>query len=62
MEKKYQTLGTVPTFDRKVVKICKFDIPKTHIHDRSWLSTGTSIKSDGVKLVYCRFFYSISLI
>ena len=27
--------------------------PKTHIHDRSlsWLGTGTSIKSGGVKLV-----------
>ena len=28
----------------------------------SWLSLGTSIKSDGVKLVYSRFFYGISLI
>jgi hypothetical protein len=28
----------------------------THINDPSWLSSGTSIKSDGVKLVYSRFF------
>jgi hypothetical protein len=39
-----------------IVEICKFDIPNTHINDPSWLSSGTSIKSDGVKLVYSRFF------
>ena len=44
------------TFKRKIVEICKFDIPNTHINDPSWLSAGTSIKSDGVKLVYSRFF------
>ena len=40
-------------FNRKIVEIGKFDIPNTHIHDRSLsgLSTGTSVKSDGVKLV-----------
>ena len=44
------TVGTVPAFNRKI------DIPTTHINDPSWLSSGTSIKSDGVKLVYSRFF------
>jgi hypothetical protein len=48
----YHTVETVPTFKRKIVGICKFDIPNTHINDPSWLSSGTSIKSDGVKLVY----------
>ena len=52
----YHTVGTVPTFNRKIVEICKFDIPNTHINDPSWLSSGTSIKSHGVKLVYSRFF------
>ena len=35
---------TVPTFNKKIVEICKFDIPNTHINDPSWLSSGTSIK------------------
>jgi hypothetical protein len=52
----YHTVGTVPAFNRKIVEICKFDIPNTHINDPSWLSSGTSIKSDWVKLVYSRFF------
>ena len=40
-------------FNRKIVEIGKFDIPSTHIHDHSlsWLSTGTSVKRAGVKLV-----------
>jgi hypothetical protein len=50
------TVGTVPAFNKKIVEICKFDIPSTHINNPSWLSSGTSIKSDGVKLVYSRFF------
>ena len=62
MEKKYHTVRIVPTFNRNIVDIGKFDIPNTHVNDLSWLSSGTSIKSDGVKLVYSRFFYSISLI
>ena len=33
-----------------------------HNYPPPWLSLGTSIKSDGVKLVYSRFFYGISLI
>jgi len=51
MEKKYHTVGTVPTFNRNIVDIGKFHIPNTHINDPSWLSSGTSIKSDGIKLV-----------
>ena len=27
----YHTVGTVPTFNKKIVEICKFDIPNTHI-------------------------------
>ncbi len=27
----YHTVGTIPTFNRKIVEICKFDIPNTHI-------------------------------
>ena len=52
----YHTVGTVPVLHRKIVEICKFDIPNTHINDPSWLSLGTLIKSYGVKLVYSRFF------
>jgi hypothetical protein len=56
MKKYISHCRTVPTFNRKMVEIYKFDIPSTHIHDLSLLSSGTSIKSDGVKLVYPRFF------
>jgi hypothetical protein len=62
MKKIYQNVGTVPTFNKKIVELCKFDIPNTYINYPSWLSSGTSIKSDGVKLVYSRFFYGIPLI
>ena len=31
--KKYYTVETVPKFNRKIVKIGKFEIPSTHIHD-----------------------------
>jgi hypothetical protein len=41
---------------RNIVEICKFDIPNTDINYPYWLSSGTSMKSDGVKLVYSRFF------
>ena len=56
MENIYHTVGKVPTFNRKIVEICKLEIPNTHINDPSWLSSCTSIKSEGVKLVYSRFF------
>jgi hypothetical protein len=26
----YHTVGTVPAFNRKIVEICKFDIPNTY--------------------------------
>ena len=45
------TVGTVPASKRKIVEICKFDIPNTHINDPAWLNLGTSRESDGVKLV-----------
>ena len=40
---------------RKIVDRDKIDTPNIQIHDRSlsWISTGTSIKSGGVKLVLC---------
>ena len=48
MEKNiYHTVGTVPTFNRKIVEICKFDIPNTHIND-PWHSSGTSIRATGL--------------
>ena len=52
----YHTVGTIPAFNRKMVETCKFDITNIHITDPSWLSSSTSIKSDGVKLVYNRYF------
>jgi hypothetical protein len=53
MKNKYQTIKTVPKFNRKIVEISKFVIPSIHMHDRplSGLITTTLIKSDGVKLV-----------
>ena len=52
--KKVPTVGTVPKCIRNIVEIVTFEIPITHIHDRSlsWFSTGSSIKSDKVKLVF----------
>jgi hypothetical protein len=50
LKKNMATVGTVPTFNGKIVEICKFDIPNTHINDPSWLSSGTSIKSDGASI------------
>jgi len=51
--KKYHTVGTISKFNRKIVESGTINIPNTEIHDctLSWLSTGTSIKSGGVKLV-----------
>ena len=49
MGKKYHTVKKVQKFNRKIVETGKFDIPNAH---NIWPSTGTSIKSDGVKLVY----------
>jgi hypothetical protein len=51
--KKYYTVGMVPKPNIKIVERRTIDTPNTQIHDRplSWLGTGTSIKSAGVKLV-----------
>ena len=51
--KNYHTVGTVPTFNSKIVEKGQIDTPNTQIHDHSlsWLGTGTSIKSGRVKLV-----------
>jgi len=45
--KKHHNVGTVPKFNGKI------ETPNTQMHDRSisWLGTGTSIKTGGVKLV-----------
>ena len=42
--KKYYTVGLVPNSNRKILDT------QTHDHSLSWLGTGTSIKSDRVKL------------
>jgi hypothetical protein len=52
--KKNHTVEAIPkTKKSKIVERSKVDTPKRQIHDRSlsWLVTGTSIKSGGVKLV-----------
>jgi hypothetical protein len=45
----------------KIVERGKIDTTKTHVHDRSlsWLDTGTSITSGGVKLVLFKQFNNI---
>jgi hypothetical protein len=53
--KTFLTVGTAAQSNLKVVERGKVDIPNTHINDPSWLRSCTSIKSDGVKLVYIRF-------
>jgi hypothetical protein len=35
MKKYISHFGTVPSFHRKIVEICKFDIPNAHINDPS---------------------------
>ena len=55
MKTKSLSVGTVPKSNRKIVERSKIGIPpNTQILDRSlsWLDTGTSMKSGGVKLVY----------
>ena len=49
---KYHTVRTVLNSNIKVIKRGKMDTPNTP-RDRSlsWLGTGTSVKSDGVRLV-----------
>ena len=50
---KYHTVGTIPKSNIKITEICKIDTPNTQIYNRSLsrLDTGTSTKSDRVKLV-----------
>jgi len=50
--RKYHTVGTVPTSNRKTSEKGKLDTPNTHIHDSSfsWLDTCTSIQHGGVKI------------
>jgi hypothetical protein len=47
------TSATVPKSNRKFIERGNIDITNTQLHDRSlsWLGTGTSMKSGGVKLV-----------
>ena len=52
----YHTVETVPAFNRKTVEMCIFDIPSTHINAHPWLSSCTSVKRDGVRLIYSIFF------
>jgi hypothetical protein len=57
MKKKNYTVGKVPTFNRnKKIEIGKFDIHNTRIHDRSWLSSGTSMKSDRYTVNFSKAF------
>jgi hypothetical protein len=65
INKKYHTVGTVSTSNRKIIEKETIDTLNTNIHDRSlpwlgtdihdrslpWLGTGTSIKRGGDKLV-----------
>ena len=53
MKNEYYNVGIVPKSIRKIVETDPKSILLTHIHDRSlsWIGTGTSIKSGGVKLV-----------
>jgi hypothetical protein len=49
--KKYHIVGTILKSNIKIVEWGKIDIRSTQLHDRSlsWLATGTSIESGGVK-------------
>ena len=51
--KMYHTFRKFRKFNRKIVERIKIDTPITQIYDLSlsWLGTGTSIKSGGIKLV-----------
>jgi hypothetical protein len=35
----YHTVGKVPAFNRKIVEICKFDIPNTQLKSSKWNTT-----------------------
>ena len=71
MKKKPITLSEqFQVFNRRIVQIGKFDIPSTHIQDRSlsWLSTGTPVKfntdvlqCENILRVTCESHYFINL-
>ena len=44
--KKHHSVGTVPKYNRKILKRGKMDTPNTYIHDHSlyWLGTDTNKK------------------
>jgi hypothetical protein len=52
-KRKYQTVGPIPKFYRKIVERDKIYTLNTQIHDRSLSSvgTGTAITNGGFKLV-----------
>jgi len=52
--KKYHTVGTVPKSNKKIVETETKPISlDTHVRRRSlsWLGTGTSVTSGGIKLI-----------
>jgi hypothetical protein len=59
--KQMPVVGTVPKSNRKIVEKSKIDTPCTQIqyHLLSWLDTGTSVTSGGVKLVLFKQFNNI---
>ena len=52
-KQKYDIIGTYPESNREIIERDQIGTPNMQIHDRSfyWVSTGTSIKNGGVKLV-----------
>jgi hypothetical protein len=53
IEKKYHTVRAFTKSNIKILESGKIDTTNKRIHDRSlsWLGTGMSIKSGGVKLM-----------
>jgi len=49
--KKYQIVGIIPKSNRTIVERGKNRYPKIHDRLLSWLGTGTSIKSGGLKFL-----------
>ena len=62
--KAYHTFGTIPKYNRKIVKIEATSVPLKHIiHDRSFsqLDTGIALKSGAVKLFVCLIYIENSI-
>jgi len=57
-KKKYQTVGTVPKANRKIVETSQIDTLNTQIHDHSlsWLDTDRNLC-----IMYVLFYCSISV-